>query len=71
MRQQLYVQIKEAALGDVLEKKVFLKLSHNSQGNTCVCEVSANLLKKRIRQNCFPVNFVKFLRTLILQNNSG
>ena len=29
------------------------------------------LLKKRLRQRCFPVNFAKFLRTPFLQNTSG
>ena len=27
----------------------------------------ANLFKKRLRRNCFSVNFVKFLRTTFLQ----
>ena len=31
----------------------------------------ATLLKKRIWHRCFPVNFVKFLRTPFLQNTSG
>ena len=31
----------------------------------------ANLLKKRLWHRCFPVNFVKFLLTPILQNTSG
>ena len=31
----------------------------------------ATLLKKRLCRRCFPVNFLKFLRTLILQNTSG
>ena len=31
----------------------------------------ATLLKKRLRRRCFPANFVKFLRTSLLQNNSG
>ena len=31
----------------------------------------ATLLKKRLLHRCFPVNFVKFLRTAFLQNNSG
>ena len=30
----------------------------------------ATLLKKRLQQRCFPVNFVKFLRTPFLQNTS-
>ena len=31
----------------------------------------ATLLKKRLWHRCFPVNFVKFVRTLFLQNTSG
>ena len=31
---------------------------------------SATLLKRRLWHRCFPVNFVKFLRTLFLQNTS-
>ena len=31
----------------------------------------ATLLKNRLWQKCFPVNFAKFLRTHLLQNNSG
>ena len=31
----------------------------------------ATLLKKRLWQRCFPVNFVKFLKTFFLQNTSG
>ena len=30
----------------------------------------ATLLKKRLWHRCFPVNFVKFLRTPFLQNTS-
>ena len=64
-------------------KKVFLKISQNSQGNTCA-KVSfsiklqaklaglrpATLLKKRLWRRCFPVNFAKFLRTPFLHNTS-
>ena len=32
---------------------------------------SATLLKKRLLHRCFLVNFVEFLRTPFLQNNSG
>ena len=31
----------------------------------------ATLLKKRLWHRCFPVNFVKFLRTPFLQNTAG
>ena len=30
-----------------------------------------NLLKKRLWHRCFPMNFVKYLRTPFLQNTSG
>ena len=65
----------EAATGCVPQKKMFLKISEMSQENTCarVSKVSepANLLKNRLWYRCFPGNFVKFLRTPFLQNNSG
>ena len=47
----------EAATGGVLRKKVFFKMSQNSQ-ETPVPEET-------------PVNFAKVLRTPFLQNNSG
>ena len=47
----------EAATGGVLRKRVFFKMLQNSQ-ETPVPEET-------------PVNFVKFLRTPHLQNNSG
>ena len=40
-------------------KMVFLEISQNSQENTW----STTLLKKRLWHRCFPVNFLKFLRT--------
>ena len=60
-------------------KKVFLEISQNSQENTCarvsflikLQDWSARLLKKRLWQRCFPVNFAKFLRKPCLQNTSG
>ena len=51
---------------------VFLKISQNSQENTCArvsfliklqASQPATLLKKRLWHRCFPVNFAKFLRT--------
>ena len=58
-------------------KKVFLEISQNSQENTCaivsfLIKLQASdlrpttLLKKRLWQRCFPVNFAKFLRTPFL-----
>ena len=57
---------------------MLLEILENSQKNTCA-RVSfliklqaepATLLKKRLWNRCFPVNFVKFLRTPFLQNTS-
>ena len=53
-------------------KKVFLEISQNSQENTCarasfLIKLQAwdlqLYLKKKLWHRCFPVNFVKFLRT--------
>ena len=67
------LDLKEAATRGVLCKKVFLEVSQNSQANNCA-RVSF-LIKSQAwglqPEACFPVNFVKFLRTLFLQNTSG
>ena len=63
--------MKEAVVRRCSVKKVFLQVSQNSQENTCarvsfnkVAGLSpATLLKKRLWHRCFPVDFVKFLRT--------
>ena len=48
----------------VLYEKVFFEISQNSQENTCGRVLRpATLLKKRPWYKCFPVNFVKNLRT--------
>ena len=49
------------------KKKKILKISQNSQENTCA---TVSFLKKRLWGRRFPVNFEKFLRTHFLQNNS-
>ena len=54
-------------------KKVFLKISQNLP-KAPVSESlfwPATFLKKRLWHWCFPVNLVKFLRTLFLLNTSG
>ena len=44
----------------------------NQKYYTCAwCLRPATLFKKKIWHRCFPVNFVKFLRTPILKNTSG
>ena len=75
----MYGQYSEAATRSVLWKKVFLEISQNSQENTCA-RVSFSIklqalglqlyLKKGLWHRCFPVNFVKYLRTPFLQNTS-
>ena len=49
----------EAVVQRCSKKMVFLEISQNSQENTW----STTLLKKRLWHRCFPVNFLKFLRT--------
>ena len=44
-------------------RKSVLKISQNSQENTCVRLRPATLLKKETLDRCFAVNFAKFLRT--------
>ena len=44
--------------------EVFFKILQNSLENACA-RVSFLILKKRLWYKCFPVNFVKFLRTPI------
>ena len=60
-------------------KKLLLKILQISQENTCVrvsflkklqAESCNLILKNRIWHRCFSVNFVRFLRTSILQNTS-
>ena len=58
----------------MFSEKVFLEISQNPQENTCASvsfliklqDWPATLLKKRLWHRCFPVNFVKFLRTPFL-----
>ena len=61
----------EAAVCRRSLKKAFLKISLSSQENTCAGDSflikfqaePATSLKKRFQHKCFPVNFVKFLRS--------
>ena len=72
-------EMTEAGAGYVQWKKVFWIVSQNSQKNTCASlffnEVGSSrpaiLLKKRLWHRCFPVNFVKTLRTPFLQKPPG
>ena len=60
-------------------KIAVLEILQIAQGNICVgvffnkvtvLQVG-NFLKKRLQNKCFPMKFVKFLRTSFLQNTSG
>ena len=70
----LSLLLEEVVVQRCSVKKVFLEISQNSQENTCARvffnEVAplrpVTLLKKRFWHRCFPVNFVKFLRTRFL-----
>ena len=70
----------EAATRGGLRKKVFWEVSQYSQENTCARASffnkvagprPATLLKNRLWHRCYPVSFVKFLRTTLLQNTSA
>ena len=53
--------------------EVFLKISQKSQENTCAWVsflIKLKFIKKRLWHLCFPVIFVKFIRTPFLQNTS-
>ena len=72
----------EAATGVVLSKKGVLKNLAISQENTCVgawnykeslfnkvaANQACNFTKIRLQHRCFPVKFMKFLRTPTLKN---
>ena len=58
----------EAVVQSCSVKKVFLEISQNSLENTSARVSFLIKLKKRLWHRCFPVNFVKFLRTPFLQN---
>ena len=73
-----WVSISETAQ-EMFCKNMFLKISQNKQGNTCVGVSfnkvaywkTASLLKKWRQHRCFLVNLAKFLRTSFLQNTSS
>ena len=58
----------ETVFLEVFCKKVLLKISQNSEENTCA---RVPFLKKRLRHRSFPVNFAKFLRTSIFIKHLG
>ena len=57
-------------------ERVFLKISQNSQENTCfgvsfIVNLLANLLKKTIQHRRFPVNFAIILRNVFYRTPPG
>ena len=50
----------EAVVQRCSVKEVFLEISQTSHENTCI---RVSFLKKSLWDRCFPVSFVKFLRT--------
>ena len=65
---------------EMFRKKAVLRNFANSTGHHLCQRLffnnisglrAATLLKKSVWHRCFPVNFVKFLRTPFLQNTSG
>ena len=55
----------EAVVQGCSVKKVFLKISQNSQENTFPESKACNFIKKRLCHRYFPANLGKFLRTTI------
>ena len=64
---RLWIQNLLQQLPDVFHKKDLLEWSAKFTGKH-LCRTL--FLKKRLRHRCFPVNFVKILRTPFLQNTS-
>ena len=61
--------VPEAATWGVLWKKVFLEISQNSRENTCTrVSFFIKLQVSGLWHRCFPVNFVKFLRTFFTEH---
>ena len=71
-----FVWVSEAIVQRWFVKKVLLIFSQNSQENTSIgvsfsIKLKAALLKMRLRQRCFPVNFTKVLKTSFLWTTYG
>ena len=64
----LIIPFLQNTSGRLLLEKVFQVISQDSQENICA---TVSLLKKRPWNSYFSVKFLKFLRTPLLQNNSG
>ena len=67
-----FVRMAEAGIGGVLWKKMFLKISQNSQENTCVRVSFFNKVAcPRLWHRSFPVNFMKFWGTSFYRTPPG
>ena len=70
-RAKISLFLWQAAVQSCSVKKFFSEISQNSQENTCAkFSVFNKEIQKVIWHRCFPVNFVKLLRTFV-QNTSG
>ena len=58
----------EATIECFLSKKLFLKISQNSEENICAGVFSKVAGLKRLLHRCFPVNFMKVLRIYFLEH---
>ena len=70
-RKSRLMQMPETANGSALEKKRRSLKFRKIQRKTTGLRLSTTLLKKRLWHRCFAVNFIKFLTTPFLLNNSG
>ena len=72
-----YIMFFRSSHQSCFTKKVFLEISQDSQESICarvffLIKLQVwGLQQKSLWYRCFPVNFVKFLRTPFLQNTSG
>ena len=63
-----YLHQTEAVTRRCSAKKVFLKISPNLQKNVCVrVSFLTTLLKERLWERFFPVDFEKLLRTTLFE----
>ena len=64
MRQTPITKASEAATRRVLRKKMFLKISQNSQGNSCARVSSYNFIKKETLTQVFSCEFCEISKNI-------
>ena len=69
--QESTLQIHDRSSLPLFCKPLFALMAQSLGAIYCVKYRPATLLKKRLWQRCFPVNFAKFLTAPFLQNSSG